>query len=197
MAVGPAYHGSMDRPTTRRSAPTYLRLAPRPGDRGHICTGSVFRTERGTLTLTTVVLAYSHAAWAEFCFDEQDAVAGPVRVLEHAWAFFGGAPRTWLFETLPPSIALDADVRGLARRCGAVARRFRMADGVRWGEWALRAVPERLLRRHLLRDVGLANRLLGAFVDERLWRDHPAQRTRRVYELLDEERGQLGPVGAP
>jgi hypothetical protein len=187
----------MDGRTTRRSTPAQVRLAPRPGEQGHICTGIVFRTERGTLTLTTVTLAYSHAAWAEFCGGEQAGAAVPARVLEHAWEFFGGAPRTWLFEAVPPTTVLDTDVRALARRWGAVTRPFLAADGVRWGECTLRAVPERLLRRHLLRDLGLANRLLGAFVDEQLWRDHPHQRDRRVYEVLDEERGYLCPVGTP
>ncbi len=197
MAVGSRYHESMDGRTTRRSAPTQVRLAPQAGEQGHVCTGIVFRTERGTLTLTTVTLAYSHAVWAEFCGEDHSGVAVPARVLEHAWEFFGGAPRTWLLETVAPTLTLDEDVRALAHRCGAVTRAFLAADGVRWGEWALRAVPERLLRRHLLRDLGLANRLLGAFVDEQLWRDHPHQRDRRVYEMLDEERGYLRPAGTP
>ena len=187
----------MDGRTTRRSAPTQVRLAPQAGEQGHVCTGIVFRTERETLTLTTVTLAYSHAAWAEFCGEDQTGAAVLAPVLEHAWEFFSGTPRTWLFETVAPTIALDADVLGLARRCGAVARPFMAADGVRWGEWALRAVPERLLRRHLLRDLGLANRLLRAFVDEMLWRDHPHRRDRRVHEVLDEERGYLRRAGTP
>jgi hypothetical protein len=49
----------------------------------------------------------------------------------------------------------------------------------------------------LQRDGGLGNRLLRAFVDEMLWRDHPERRERRIYEVLDEERGHLCPGGTP
>lgn len=196
VAVEERYHGSMATRTLRQDAPPLVRLAPRPGERAYICSGLIFRTEGSTLVLSTITLAYSRALWAEFCQEETpDATLAPV--LEHAWEFFGGAPRTWLFETVRPTAPLEASVLTLAHRCGAVPRAFAPADGVRWGEWALRRVPHRLLRRHLLRDLGLANRLLRAFVDEQLWRDHPHQPDRRVYEMLDDERGHLRPAGTP
>jgi hypothetical protein len=185
----------MARRTLRQDAPTLVRLPARPAERAHICSGSIFRTERGTLVLTTVTLAYSHAVWAEFGVEVAEWALAPV--LEHAWEFFGGVPHAWLLETVRPSAPLEPAVRALARRCGATVRPFTETDGVRWGEWALRAVPERLLRRHFLRDCALGNRLLRVFVDEMLWRDHPQLRERRVYEVLAEERAGLWPVGVP
>jgi hypothetical protein len=156
----------------------------------------VFQTDRGTLVLSTVTLAYSHAVWAEFGVEVGgDLALAPV--LEHAWDFFGGVPHTWLLETVRPGASLDPTVLALARRYGSMVRPFTAPDGVPWGEWALRAVPARLLRRHFLRDCGLGNRLLRVFVDEMLWRDHGQRRERRVYQVLDEERGHLCPVGTP
>lgn len=156
----------------------------------------MLQTDRGTLVLSTITLAYSHAAWAELgvALDDDLALAP---VLEHAWEFFGGAPRSWLLETARSGADRDPAVLALAGRYGSTVRPFTAADGVRWGEWALRAVPERLLRRHCLRDCGLGNRLLRLCADELLWRDHPQVRERRVYEVLDEEQGHLCPVGTP
>ena len=176
--------------------PALVRQAPRPAELAHICVGVVFRTEHGALTLTALALAYSHAVWAEFSGDD-DTTTVPCHVLAHAWEFFGGAPRTWLFETVRPTAAMQPDVLALARGCCAVARPFTASDGVAWGEWALRCVPEQLLRRSLLRDLGQANRLLRVFADEMLRRERLGMAGRRVHELLDEERGHLRCVGTP
>jgi hypothetical protein len=183
----------MDRRTTKRSAAALLRLAPAPAERAHICQGLVFRTEAGDQTVVTVALGYSHAVWAEFCIQVGES-ALPV-VLEHAWEFFGGAPRTWVFEATSPAALRQPDLVELAERWRAVVRPVDVCDPVPWGEWALRRVPERLLRRSLLRDLGLANRLLRASVEEMLWRDHPAHPGRQVHDVLEEERGYLWRTG--
>jgi len=179
----------MGRRTIRWSAPTLERLAPAPAEEAHLCEGLVPSGDDERVVLVVVALAWSHAVWAEFCVDAEDAAL--CEVLDHAWEFFGGAPRTWLFET---RATLSPPVIERARRRCATARPFAEHDGVRWGEWALRCVPERLLRRHLLRDLGLANRSLRVFVEEMLQRDHAIQHHCRVRELLEAERGYLRPA---
>ena len=181
----------MDRRTKRRTEPTLLRLAPAAAEEAHICEGLVPRGDHDRVVLAVVALTYSRAVWAEFRVDDAED-AGLCAVLEHAWDFFGGVPRTWLFET---RVGLTPQVLELARRRGATARPYAQREWMGRGEWALRCVPERFLRPHLLRDLGLANRSLHVFVEEMLQRDHPGQRDRRVYELLAEERGYLRPAG--
>ncbi len=179
----------MDRRTRRRSTPRFLQLAPAPAEQAHICEGLVPR-DQDRVRLVVVALAWSHAVWAEFRVDAGEA--GLCEVLDRAWEFFGGVPRTWLFET---RAELAPQVLELARRHGAIAKPYARCDWMGWGEWALRCVPERFLRPHLLRDLGLANRSLRVFVEEKLWRGHPGQRDQRVHEVLDEERGYLRPTG--
>lgn len=176
----------------RPSAPKLLRLAPTPGERAHICHGLVPSGDRDCVALVEVALAYSHAVWAEFCVEDDDAEL--TDVLEHAWTFFGGTPRTWLFETIA---RLEPRVLELARRHGSVARLFAMSNGECCGEWALRKVPARLLRRNLLRDLNLANRLLRSFCLERLERPHQQMPNRSVREVLDEERAHLRRAATP
>jgi hypothetical protein len=183
----------MDRRITKRSAPWLVLLAPRPGEQAHICEGLVPRGIKDRVILVAVALAYSHAFWLELCLDD-GALA---EVLEHAWRFFGGAPRSWLFETRVPSRPRDHLVLKEARRHGAIARPLVAEDRVCWGEQALRFVPERLLRRGLLRELGVANRALRGFVLEVLQRPHPQMPERRVCEVLEEERRHLQVAGRP
>jgi hypothetical protein len=182
----------MDRRTRRQSAPKLLRLAPTPGERAHICQGLVPGGDQDRMVLIAVMLDYSHAVWTEFCVADDDAALP--EVLEHAWDFFGGSPRTWLFETMAP---IEPRVLDLARRCKAIARLVALHDGVCWGEWALRSVPPWLLLQSLLRDLDAANRILHGVCLEMLERDHPQMLDRRVHEVLDEERICLRPAGAP
>jgi hypothetical protein len=176
----------MDGTTRRRSAPKLLRLAPAPAGRAHICQGLVPGGDQYHVALVAIMLAYSHAVWAEFCVEDNGAALS--EVLEHAWEFFGGSPRTWLFET---KALIDSQVLDMARRCKAIARPFAMNDEVCWGEWALRSVPPRMLRRSLLRNLGLANQMLRGFCLEMLERPHPQMPDRRVREVLDEEHACL------
>jgi hypothetical protein len=182
----------MDRRITKRSAPWLVLLAPRPGEQGYICEGLVPRGVKDRVVLVAVALAYSHAFWLEFCLDQDPALS---EVLEHAWTFFGGSPRSWLFETRAPSAPLDRRVLEQARCHGAIARPLVAEDRVCWGEWALRSVPERLLRRSLLRELGLANRALRGFALEMLERPHPQTPDRRVGEVLEQERRCLRQAG--
>lgn len=182
----------MDRRTRRQSAPKLLRLAPAPGERAYICQGLVPGGDQERVALVAVMLDYSHAVWTEFCVADDGGVLS--EVLKHAWEFFGGSPRTWLFETMAP---IESRVLDLARRCKAIARPFGVHDGVCWGELALRSVPPRLLWRGLVCDLDLANRMLRGFCLEKLERDHPQMQDRRVHEVLDEERIYLAPTGAP
>ena len=184
----------MDRRITKRSAPWLVLLAPRPGEQAHICEGLVPRGVKDRVVLVAVALAHSHAFWLEFCLDEDPALS---EVLEHAWTFFGGAPRSWLFETRAPSAPLDPRVLEQARCHGAIARPLAAEDRVCWGEQALRSVPERLLRRGLLRELSLANRALRGFALEMLERSHPQMRDRRVGEVLEQERLCLRQAGRP
>ncbi len=181
----------MERRMVKRSAPWVALLAPRPGEQAHICEGLVSRGVKDRVVLVAVALAYSHAFWLELCLDE----GALSEVLEHAWRFFGGAPRTWLFETRVPSTPRDQLVLEQARHHGAIARPLAAEDRVCWGEQALRFVPERLLRRGLLRELGMANRALRGFALELLQRSHPQLPERRVCEVLDEERRQLQAAG--
>jgi hypothetical protein len=76
-----------------------------------------------------------------------------------------------------------------------VARPLVLDDKMGWGEWALRSVPERFLWRSLLRDLGLANRVLRDFALGMLHRPHPQMPGRSVSEVLEEERRYLCPAG--
>jgi hypothetical protein len=181
----------MARRTLQQDVAALVRRAPQPGEQGHICECLVPCGDDERVTLVVVALAYSHAMWAEFYLAEDAALPA---ALEHAWEFFGGAPRTWLFETVRPTASLDPGVLALAQRCGAVPRPFAAHDGVRWGEFLLRYIPERFLRRHLLRYLVLANGLLRSFCENTLWRAHPQRDGRSVLEVLAEERGALHPV---
>jgi hypothetical protein len=78
---------------------------------------------------STITLAYSHAVWAEFGV-EVDGELALAPVLERAWEFFGGAPRTWLLETVRSSASLDPALLALARRYRATVRPFTAVDGV-------------------------------------------------------------------
>jgi hypothetical protein len=182
----------MERRITKRNAP-WVALAPRPGEEAHICEGLVPRGVKDSVILVAVALPYSHAFWLEFCLDE-----GLAEVLEQAWRFFGGAPRTWLFETRVLSTPRDQRVLEQARCHGAIAWPLVAADrvGVHWGEQALRFVPERLLRRGLLRELDLANCALRDFVLEMQQRPHP-QMPGHVCEVLEEERRYLQREGKP
>lgn len=184
----------MDRRITKRSAPWLVLLAPRPGEEAHICEGLVPRGDKDRVVLVAIALAYSHGFWLEFCLPQDGALS---EVLEHAWSFFGGAPRSWLFETRAPSVLLEAGVLELAQRHGAMARHLVTEDRVCWGEWALRSVPERFLRRGLLRELSLANRALRGFSLEMLERPHPRMPGSRVGEVLEQERRSLRQAGKP
>jgi hypothetical protein len=182
----------MARRTLQQEVAALVRHAPQPGEQAHICGALVPAGDGERVSLLVVALAYSHAMWAEYGAAEDAALGG---VLKHAWQFFGGAPRTWLFETVRPAASLDPGVLALAQRCGAAARPFAVHDGVHWGELLLRYLPKRFLRRHLLRNFALANRLLRTFCEDVLWREHPQRDGRSVLEVLAEERGALHPAG--
>jgi hypothetical protein len=136
--------------------------------------------------LVVVALAWSHAVWAEF-YRNGDG-AGLVSALEDGWQFFGGVPRVWIFET---KTVLVSQVIELAQGRAASVRSYMDGDGVRWGEWALRRVPERLLHPDPLRDLERANRSLRRFVEEMLERRAPNQQGRHIGELLEDERSYL------
>ena len=152
----------MDGSTRRSSASLIVRRQPTRAEEAHICEGLVPRGDGDRAVLVVVALA-GPAVWAELCAGSSEAELGAV--LEHAWTFFDVVPRIWHFET---RASLGPALMELARRHGATARTLAshrpMARGP--GESALRRVPERLLRRHVLRDLDHANRLLLAVVEE-------------------------------
>lgn len=136
------------------------------------------------VVLVVVVLAWSRAVWAELRVNGE---AELVKSLERAWAFFGGAPRTWLFETDTVHVL---EVLEHARRRGAIAMPS-VREGTRWGEWALRRMSRRLRRPLLARDLEHAQRRVRDFVQEMLQRRRPDHHDRRVCELLQDERAHL------
>lgn len=133
-------------------------------DEAHISEGLVRRGDDGArAVLVVVALTRLPLVWAEFCASASAAALG--EILKHAWEFFGLVPRTWRFDS---RAALPPDVLELAQGYGATARPHAIHEAMVRGvaECALRRVPERLLRRQLLRDLDHANRLLRDFVEE-------------------------------
>jgi len=169
-----------------------------PAAQADICRGLVPRGHGERVTLVAVALAYSRASWFEYCAREEDEGPGLLRVLEHAWGFFGGAPRTWRCDMAAAPGRAHGAVEELARRYGAQwLRGVACKPGAAGcGEVALRQVPARLLAQVVLRDLDEANRLLRDFAREHLQRPHPGQAGLSVGDVLDGERGHLLPPGA-
>ncbi len=183
----------MEKTTSRKralNAPSTPLLARPPGEEAHICQGLV-RRDHDRLELVAVVLPWSGALWAEFVVHSNKAEGVELcKVLEHAWEFFGGVPRTWVFETMS---RLPSEVLELAQRLGSTATiELSRPNKLGWGELALRRVPEWLLSPEALRDLTAANRVLRIFVAE--WtkmRPHPRHRDRSIGKMLKEERLHL------
>lgn len=211
MLVERGYEGSMR--TVRRhvqhvrpapKSEVFLRVESLIGEQAQVDWGYVGKLHfpGGTRQLWAfvMVLSYSRAIWGELVIDL--TAASLRRSLLRACRFFGGATRQWLFDNPkivvlerhgdavrfhPELLALAAELCVAPRLCGV--RKPQQKGKV---ERAIRFLRDRFFAARTIRDVERGNAELRTFLDQIAnVRPHPRWPSRRVDEVLREERTRL------
>ena len=211
MLVERGYEGSMRtvRRHVQRVRPTpknevFLRVESLIAEQAQVDWGYVSKLHfaGGTrqLWVFVMVLAYSRALWAELVIDL--TAASLRRSLLRACLYFGGATRQWLFDNPkivvlerhgdavrfhPDLLALASQLCVAPRLCGV--RKPQQKGKV---ERAIRFLRDRFFAARTIRDVERGNAELRTFLDQIAnVRPHPRWPSRRVDEVLREERTRL------
>ena len=189
------------RPRPRRA---FLRVETLPGEQAQVDWAHVGELVvpggKRSLWAFVMVLSYSRAAWGELVVS-LDA-ASLRRSLVRASAYFGGSPRSWLFDN-PKTIVLERrgahvrfhpDLLDLAARMHVAPRVCTPASPEQKGrvERTIRYFKDRFFAARTFHSIEHGNAQLLAFLAEVAnRRPHPRFPDRTVGEVFDEERRRL------
>jgi len=193
------------RPAPRRGA--FLRLEPFVAEQAQVDWAFVGNREvpggRRGLWLFVMVLSWSRMLFAEFVWDL--TAASLRRSMIRAHAFYGGAPRQWLFDNPrtivlgrqgdavrfhPTVVELSATFCVQARLCNVRAPQEKGRV-----ERAVRYLRDRFLAGREIRDTAQGNRELAEFLrDVAPARPHPRLPDRTIANAFAEERAKLLPL---
>lgn len=193
------------RPVSREA---FFRLTAMPGEQGQVDWGhfgsvQVGKTRR-LLSCFVMVMAYSRAIFARYVLDQ--TTESFMRCHEAAFAFFGGVPRTLLYDNLKAVVLeREGDVIRFNPRFLGFAGHYHFnplpvarARGNEKGrvERAIRYLRESFFAARHFHDLAHLNRLLEEWIcrvaNERLVPDDPDGRT--VSVALEQERPRLLPL---
>jgi transposase len=196
------------RPTPKAEA--FLRVETLPGevaqvDWAHVGSMTILGASR-PLWAFVIVLAYSRAMWGELVLDM--GMESLRRSLLRASAFFGGSPRTWLFDNAktvvleragdavrfhPGLLDLAAQLRVQPALCAP--RRPQEKGKV---ERAIRYLKDRFFSARTFHSAAHGNAQLLEFIDKVAHpRPHPRWPDRRVLEVFEEEKARLLALPSP
>lgn len=194
----------------RPAAEVFLHTQVLPGEQAQVDWGYVGKIPvpggARALWVFVLVLAYSRALYAELVFDL--SVHSLRRSLLHAAEYFGGCPRTWLFDN-PKSVVLGRHHEHaqfhplLLELCGELRVQPKLCT-VRapWQkgrvERAVRYLRDRFFSGRTLRCIDAGNQQLREFLQTiPPERPHPNFTDRTVAQVLLEEKPLLLPLKEP
>jgi transposase len=188
----------------------FLRVETLPGEQAqvdwaHVGALTILGSKR-PLWAFVIVLAYSRAMWGELVLDM--GIESLRRSLLRASAFFGGAPRQWLFDNAktvviersgdavrfhPALLDLSARMHVQPALCGV--RKPHEKGKV---ERAIRYLKDRFFAARTFHSAAHGNAQLLDFIDKIAHqRPHPRWPERRVLDVFEEEKSRLLSLPSP